>query len=976
MFLKKIEMKGFKSFADHVVIHFDNPVTGIVGPNGCGKSNISDAIRWVLGEQSVKSMRGSQMTDVIFNGSEERRKVNLAEVTLFFNNDKKALNSDYEEVEVTRRLFRDTRESQYLINKTECRLRDIHDLVLDTGLGRDSLSIISQGTISHFAESKPQERRLVFEEAAGVSKYKKRKIESINKLERTKENMERMQDIVDEIGQQVTRLKRASKKAITYKELQSELQSVEVSVLVKEINDLSEALKVEQSNLNEFDAQLAQDETSVGVLDHDLESKRKELFELDQSIVKNQEKMMTYVKELSDLESRKVEIEERRKYTMQVGDIQARAKELKSQVFEAKLEFDDRLKRYDELKAELDLSNQSIERHNYTLARLKQEEYQMEANVRKTEQKMTFVQHRLDKPFESQMGVQVVMDNKKSLSGIHDAVGRLFTPHDKFEIAIQTALAGAMMHVVTEDDHSAVAAIEFLKRNRSGRATFIPLTAVRARSVYDDALLICQHDQGFMGVASDLVDHDECYLTLNRSLLGNVLVANTIDDANRLSKKLKKQFKIVTLEGDVIHKGGFMSGGYQRNNQTSILGLKKELEQLEEKLNELKEKESKHKHETRQLEQTIHLDNQKLMQTRISVAQLEPLLDVKKAKYLSLKNDFEELDFEVNEDEREDPHNNLISELNKMTMQRDELTNNLQLQRERRLKMGNDVQRQEQELRRVRKAMNDIASSRQACQITMTKHQTRLDTSFERLSGEYQMTYEYALENVYSKEASQEKHKVHSLRQEISRLGNVNLAAPEEYEEAKERHDFLTHQLKDLEESRNKLLAVIEEMDSIMIEQFEAMFNRVNEELPAVFVALFGGGSANLILEDPDDLLNTGVDINVQPPGKSVQNIRLFSGGEKSLIAISVLFAILKARHVPLCVFDEVEAALDQANVERLANYISDFSHDTQFIIITHRPGTMAQCDVLYGVTMPNKGVSSMLRVQLDEAIELKEDVK
>ena len=238
------------------------------------------------------------------------------------------------------------------------------------------------------------------------------------------------------------------------------------------------------------------------------------------------------------------------------------------------------------------------------------------------------------------------------------------------------------------------------------------------------------------------------------------------------------------------------------------------------------------------------------------------------------------------------------------------------------------------------------------------------------------MTYEYALENVYSEEASQEKHKVHSLRQEINRLGNVNLSAPEEYEEAKERFDFLTHQLDDLEASRNKLLAVIEEMDTIMIEQFETMFKRVNEELPAVFVALFGGGSANLVLEDPDDLLNTGVDINVQPPGKSVQNIRLFSGGEKSLIAISVLFAILKARHVPLCVFDEVEAALDQANVERLANYISDFSHDTQFIIITHRPGTMAQCDVLYGVTMPNKGVSSMLRVQLDEAIELKEEVK
>ncbi len=975
MFLKKIEMKGFKSFADHVVIHFNNPVTGIVGPNGCGKSNISDAIRWVLGEQSVKSMRGSSMTDVIFNGSEERRKINLAEVTLFFDNSESSLNSDYEEVEVTRRLFRDTRESQYLINKTECRLRDIHDLVLDTGLGRDSLSIISQGTISHFAEARPQDRRLVFEEAAGVSKYKKRKIESINKLERTKENMERMQDIVDEIEAQVKRLKRASTKAIKYKELQKQLQSVEVSVLVKEINDLSNALELEKKELADYEAKLAQEETSSGVLDHDLENKRKEMFNLDQSIVKNQEKMMNLVRELSDLESRKVEIEEKRKYAMKVGDAETKAKELKQQIFEAQLEYEDRLKRYNELNAELDLFNQAIESKNQNLAAMKQESYGFEAKIRKLEQKETFLQHRLDKPFESQLGVQAIVENKRSLYGVHDAVGRLFTPHDKFEIAIQTALAAAMMHVVMEDDEAAVGAIEFLKKNRSGRATFIPLTAVRARYVNDDALLICQHDSGFMGVASDLLDCDERYDTLNKSLLGNVLVTETIDDANRLSKKLNKQFKIVTLEGDVIHRGGFMSGGYQRNNQTSILGLQKEIDQVKEELETSLQERNLHERNYSVLEQEIHLENQKLMQTRISLAQLEPLLDVKKAKYLSLKNEFEELNFDLKDDNSIDPHENLITKLNQIYMQRDELGNSLSLQRERRLKMGTEVQRLEQSLRQARKVISEIDNHRQRSEINLTKYQTKLDSSLERLSSEYQMTYDYAFEHIYNEENSFAKDEVQRLRQEIVSLGNVNLTAPEEYEESKERYEFLSHQLNDLRESRNKLLAVIDEMDEIMIKQFKEMFDRVNEELPEVFIALFGGGTAKLVLEDPDDLLNTGVDIDVQPPGKSIQNIRLFSGGEKSLIAISVLFAILKARHVPLCVFDEVEAALDQANVERLANYIKDFSNNTQFIIITHRPGTMAQCDVLYGVTMPNKGVSSMLRVQLDEAIELKEEV-
>ena len=307
-------------------------------------------------------------------------------------------------------------------------------------------------------------------------------------------------------------------------------------------------------------------------------------------------------------------------------------------------------------------------------------------------------------------------------------------------------------------------------------------------------------------------------------------------------------------------------------------------------------------------------------------------------------------------------------------MKRDELSSQISLRRERRLKMGNDVQKQEQKVRLIRRELSQRSSERQRAEIEITKSETRLETNLERLSSEYQMTYDYALENVYDAQIKGDRTEVQKLRQALNTLGNVNLGAPEEYEEAKTRFEFLSHQLNDLTESRNKLLSVIEEMDEIMIEQFKEMFDKVNSELPEVFVSLFGGGSAKLVLEDPEDLLNTGVDIDVQPPGKSVQNIRLFSGGEKSLIAISVLFAILKARHVPLCIFDEVEAALDQANVERLANYINDFSMNTQFIIITHRPGTMAQCDVLYGVTMPNKGVSSMLKVKLDEAIELKEE--
>ncbi len=973
MFLKKIEMQGFKSFADKVVINFDDAVTGIVGPNGCGKSNISDAIRWVLGEQSVKSMRGSSMTDVIFNGSESRRKVNLAEVTLVFNNEERALNSDYEELEITRRLYRDTRESEYLINKVPCRLRDVHDLVMDTGLGRDSLSIISQGTISYFAEAKPIERRVIFEEAAGVSKYKKRKIESINKLERTKENVDRMQDIVDEITRQVSSLKRAAKKAEQYKDKKALLESIEVSVICREIKELEQLIESNKNDTYRLESEIATLETNIGVYDHELQEKRQEIFKMDQDIVKGQEKVMQFVREIGILETRKVEIDERRKYTLEVGDKQAKAQELFAAMNDAKLEYEERKERHQKLTAEVDLLTESTYEKNRALADKQQGLNGLMASLNQLKNRHEFIIHRLERPFESQAGVQAVMKNKGSLFGVLDAVGNVFTAEDGLEVAITTALAGSMMHVVTETDKSAVNAINFLKKNMSGRATFIPLTSCKSRSVSDDALTVCEHAPGFMGVASDFVTNDAIYDVLKESLLGNVLVVSTIEDANRLAKQLHHSYKIVTLDGDVMHRGGTMSGGKSKNNQQSMLTLKRDKEALETDISKLNDRIVFSENEVRSLQTTLKDTNEILMQRRIALAQLEPLLDVKRSKYERLQQEYEEIN-PNDEFVTEDIADEVIGKLNRAYMERDELSSNLSLIRERRLALGNDVQRKEVLIRQYRSELNKLTQEKHQVNLNDTKNATRLESNLERLSSEYQMTFEYALEHVYDEAAATSREEVLKLRGEIAALGNVNLEAPEEFKEASERHEFLTKQLDDLVSSRDKLLSVIEEMDQIMVKQFKEMFDKINGELGAVFSALFGGGKAKLVLEDENDLLNTGIDIDVQPPGKSVQNIRLFSGGEKSLIAISVLFAILKARHVPLCIFDEVEAALDQANVERLANYIKDFSDDTQFLVITHRSGTMAQCDVLYGVTMPTRGVSSMLRVRLDEAIELKED--
>ena len=971
MFLKKIEMQGFKSFADKVVINFQDEVTGIVGPNGCGKSNISDAIRWVLGEQSSKSLRGTSMTDVIFNGSENRKKVNLAEVTLVFNNERKALNSDYEEVEVTRRLFRDTRESEYLINKVPCRLRDIHDLVLDTGLGRDSLSIISQGTISYFAEAKPIERRVIFEDAAGVSKYKKRKIESINKLERTKENMDRMQDIVDEITRQVNSLKRAAKKAEIYVEKRDLLKSIEVSVLCKDITDLNGMIKEGQAKVFELQAQLASLETNVGVYAHELEEKRNEIFKLDQEVSKGQETMMKYIHEVGVLETRRIETDERRKYAMEVGDKKAKAKELKAMLNDAKIEFDDRKKRHQELNAAVEILVQSNFERNQELADKTVRVSSLSGGLNTLKNRLDVLEHRISRPFEGQQGVQAIMDNKASLHGVHDAIGNIFTPHDSYETAITTALAGSIMHIVTTSDKDAVNAINFLKNNRSGRATFIPMSVVRPRSVQNDALTVSDSVKGYLGVASDFVDNDETYADLRDSLLGNVLIVETIENANTLAKRLNHAYKIVTLDGDVIHRGGVMSGGRSKGNNQSMLTLRKDKEDLEKEVLLKQDNLVLEQNKLNALQTSLREASDELMGRRISLAQIEPVLEAKRARYENLKQEFEdlnpeELDLDVSEDDG-------VSELNALLMKRDELGSTLSLLRERRNNLSHDVKRKEASFREDRSELNALTSSLHGLDLELTKQQTRVENNLERLSSVYQMTYEYAYENVYNEEAAKNSSEVLQLRGEIANLGNVNLEAPEEYKEAQERYDFLSAQLDELVAARDKLLAVIDEMDEIMIVQFKEMFDKINDELNEVFTKLFGGGKARLILEDENDLLNTGIDIDVQPPGKSVQNIRLFSGGEKSLIAISVLFAILKARHVPLCIFDEVEAALDQANVERLANYIKNFADNTQFILITHRPGTMAQCDVLYGVTMPTKGVSNMLRVKLEEAVELRE---
>ena len=972
MFLKRIEMQGFKSFADRSVISFDKEITGIVGPNGCGKSNISDAVRWVLGEQSVKSLRGSTMSDVIFSGSGQRKMVNFAEVTLVFDNTERFLQTDYAEIEITRRLHRTTGESEYLINKTTCRLKDIVDLILDSGLGKDSLSIISQGNIINFAEARPSDRRGLFEEAAGVAKYKKRKHESTQKLDRTQENLDRLVDIISEIEKQVLPLRRQAEKARNYLTLKDELQEIEIAVLVFEIHDLQKQAEEIETNIRTLAADNVIQSAQMNTLDNAIADLNAELKELNGDINVLQEQMLRNVHEIQTLDSRKVELDERRKYQIEQSQDQSKLEQMRQLLDEARFEYNDRQGRYESLNAQLRLYNQESEKLNSAVSELQQKTAYSLENTRRLENRKEVLKAQLNAPFQNQAGVQAIVDAKDSLPGILDVTASAFKPHQGYENALTAALGGAMYHIITADDESAVRAINFLKRNKSGRATFLPQSIMKPLHVNQESLIVCNNTKGYLGVAADFVYYDNIFKPICNALLNNVVVVDDINNGKVLANLLNYRYKIVTLDGDIIHRGGSLSGGFQKELY-SPLTLQSEFDGIAQKIEDSRAIYDDYQLKLTNARKDLANVSENTVQSQLLIAQIEPILDAKRAKYERLKDEFDTLN--PNDLESDGTFfDELLTSLNDAYALRDSINASIKLKNDRRVKCTSELERKDTQLRQLRRELTALQANEHSLDVEKVRLQTQKENLLLRLNSEYQMTMEYATSLEHDIDLDSAKQRVLALRTQIQELGNINMDAPEQYEETNERYTVLQAQYEELTQSKNSILEAIADMDVVMKEQFVTTFNKINSELQNVFTVLFGGGKARLFLEDENDILETGIDIDIQPPGKNVQNIRLFSGGEKSLIAICVLFAILKARPIPLCIFDEVEAALDQGNVERFAKYIHEFQADTQFIVITHRPGTMEQCDVLYGVTMPQEGVSQLLMVRLEDAIDMSQE--
>ncbi|MDH6602927.1 chromosome segregation protein [Bacilli bacterium PM5-9] len=968
MYLKRVEAIGFKSFANKVNISFTPGINGIVGPNGCGKSNIIDAIKWVLGEQSTKNLRASGMSDVIFSGSEDHKKQNFAEVTLVFDNDSKILNIDYDEVEITRRLYR-SGESEYLINKTPCRLKDIVELIMDTGLGKDSLSMISQGAISNFAHAKPIERRAIFEEAAGVAKYKKKKNEALRKLDRTNDNLLRITDILSELETQLEPLRIQANKAKKYLEKKERLEKIEVSVIVHDVNRLEMELTKTKNKLSDINQELVSLDTQLLFDEGKTDQLKDSLKKYDDEIVNLQQSLLQQVDIISALEKQK-------------NDDEVRVNDNKSQ------EYIDNLKnKLDELSYEISGLNNNLKMYISDSDDLKndyekfkdQYDQSMLSIQRKQQQKNTYQSQKdvLENMNENKTnvfaGVKAIINAKDSLDGIVGMVSDLFEVDNEYQEAISKSLTSSMQNIVVETNDDAKAAVNFLKTNHAGRATFIPLETIKARYIKEDDLYIANNSKGFINIATNLISFDNDYQKVFEYLLNTTLVCDEISNAIKLAKATKNRYRIITLDGEIISVGGLVTGGKDKNNRGNVLTIKKDLEKVSEHLIKLDYEIKMDTESLNEDEQLINNLRNKINQQNITIAKLEESISHKKYTFDDLKNEYQTLsDKEYNQDNDDYKGNSIIDKLNEAIMVRDRILTAIKSARETHFEINKDISTLESQTKENRIAISTLKEEHNNLNIEKTKKDIELKNMLDRLANEYQLTIDNAKEQlVIELDLKLAKEEVNQLKRQIKNLGTINIFAIEEYEKVNERYIFLNEQKDDLEKAKDEILSMINDTDKIMVERFSQTIEAVNIELPKTFKKMFGGGDARLEYTDPSDILETGIEIIAHPPGKSIQNLTLFSGGEKALIALSVLFAILKARPIPLCILDEVEAALDQANVERFARFLKDFTSSTQFIVITHRPGTMEQCDVLYGVTMQEKGVTKMIGVHLEEAKDL-----
>lgn len=979
MYLKEIRTSGFKSFADKITINLTSGISGIVGPNGSGKSNIVDAIRWVLGEQSVKQLRGEgAMSDVIFSGSKSRKAANLASVTLVFDNTDKYLPIDYSEVQIKRCIYK-TGENEYYLNNEKCRLKDIQDLLVDTGVNKESFNIISQGDIGAILSNKPEDRRIIFESAANVLKYRKRKDEALRKLDRTHDNMTRINDIILEIESNLKPLEKQSDNAKKYLENKEKLDSIEVSLIVSEVESMNTEYQENKLKVSNLTNELTLMETDNSTFLASSEKLKLEQTKNNEELFEMQNKLNAITKEAEELKGKKNLITERQKYNAsdtKVHDNLVNIKEnilrkeneifasnnnismIKKKLDEVNLTYDDIISKFNKLKEVHD----ALENDMLTQNRLENE------TKYKIEMLKTSIENNSSLPY----AVKCVLDNPK-LTGIHGTIASLIEVDNLYATAISTALASASSYIVTTDELAAKDAVNYLKINKFGRATFFPINIIKEGYIDNETLRILRLENDFIDVASNLVRYESTYDRIIKNRLGTTIIVKDLDSANSIARKISYRYKVVSLDGELVHTGGAITGGVIKN-QTNIITQKHDLNYNCELLRKLQEK-RKEKEEKINIEDNKYkvYDNLK-NKTLDEKTKLEASYNYELLKKSSLEKELDNLKEEVNNikglinNTLSKEEEKIVEEFYEKERQRQSLELNVNNIKAIINSNNETIEDMEKESRLNNSLYYKKKDELKDLEIKVNRLDVMLDNLLNTLTEDYSITYEKAKENYFlDMDKKEARQIVDKCRAEIKRLGEVNLGAIEEYERVKTRHEFLTNQRNDLEKAEDTILEIIKELDDIMKEKFINTFNEIKEKFKEVFKKLFGGGNAELSLTDPDDILKTGIDIKALPPGKTLKHISLLSGGEKTLTAIALLFAILEVRPVPFCVLDEVEAALDEVNVDNFGKFLNEFKKKTQFIVITHKKKTMEYADCLYGITMQESGVSKLVSVKLED---------
>ncbi len=976
MYIKEIKLQGFKSFADKISIELDQSFTGIVGPNGSGKSNIVDAIKWVMGEQSVKSLRGTNnMTDVIFSGSTSRNPANFASVSIVFDNNDRTLNIDYNEVSIKRTLYKNG-ENEYYINNEKCRLKDITNLFMDSKSSKESFNIIPQNKIDQILSEKPEERRIIFEDAAGVLKYKKRKEESLSKLNRTHENIDRIDLIIKENSENLLPLESEAKKAREYKEALTELESVEIALIAKDITEFSTSLENKKERKSVLEEELLK-LTSTSTTDNtNVEKLKVQILNIDENIKKTSDEIFKINESLIELSNKKTLMTERNKYdkTSEVVknnliSLKDREGTLSNSISITELDIKNinetiinQKSKLTELNVEYNNTNTEREKVNFELN-----------NNRKllmnTNNRIDVLENNILEMNKIPYSVRSILESP-TLRGIHDILGNLVNTSSEYATMLDVALGVSCNNIVVDDESCAKEAIEYLKSHNKGRATFFPLNVIKPKSIEPEVLRDVSNIIGYVNIASSLVTYDSKYYNIVMNQLGNIIVASNINAAIAISKKINHRYRVISLDGELIHVGGVMTGGSLKTNN-SYISDKYELDKLKLSIDNINEKIKTLDNTINNYDKELNIIKDKIYNINLDIIKNNELLNSKNNELAAFNHEKEMVVSEINnltDKSLDNELNKVIEEYYNHEQRKLELEHNLEMYNKEKLDINSSLSDLESAIKKSNNEYNSKNNEINTLEIEITKLNMNLDTLLNRLSDDYNLGYERASKE-YTLEIDEDvaRSRVSTLRKKIKSLGDVNLGSIDEYERISTRVNFLNKQKTDLENSEHDLLNIINDMDEVMKEKFETSFNNINNEFSKVFKTLFNGGHAHLELTDPDNILETGINIIAVPPGKNEKPLSLLSGGERTMTAISLLFSIMNLEKVPFVILDEVESALDENNAIVFGNYLDHYKNKTQLLVITHKKKTMEFLDKLYGITMQESGVSKIVSVKLDD---------